>query len=346
MRLPPALPPLLLACVLLASGCTGPAAEPTTTTDPITLVTDPAQGRNATGSGPHLHDYWGGGTRLTLFDAAPQVVQGLLTVGGGKVPIASYRPDVGAVVPQGTAWANATFTWDADATDTFGGGELWVKSAADNHTAFVATLAGPGTTVTLPVAPEQADLPHQVLSAWEFVLVFQPDAAGAVSYSGNVELTVTLDRGHPIPLFPGHPDQWRNRTEAPLLSSGGDLLFDGDAEGNYRCYGGCPQVHVPDDGAVVPIDAALVKVELGLSGSAPTKLGLKFHSAASRDWTAATPSSDTPTLRTYLLEVGDGGDGPYARQSQWEFLPYIEGPVEDSVMRESYTITATALRQA
>jgi hypothetical protein len=42
--------------------------------------------------------------------------------------------------------------------------------------------------------------------------------------------------------------------------------------------------------------------------------------------------------------VGNGGDGPYAVQSQWEMVPFPEFPTENGYTDQDYTIEATAQR--
>jgi hypothetical protein len=125
------------------------------------------------------------------------------------------------------------------------------------------------------------------------------------------------------------------------------MLFDGNSEsGNFRCYAGdpgCPFYMVPDDGAVVPMDADHVTVVLERTNPAnPTRMGVKFHSALTRDFEVPGQAAETLTAITYHIPVEGGGDGPYAKQSQWEFLVYASDPIEDGVVYEEFTLTITA----
>jgi hypothetical protein len=45
-------------------------------------------------------------------------------------------------------------------------------------------------------------------------------------------------------------------------------------------------------------------------------------------------------VRTYILPVRDGGDGPYAKQSQWQFWVVPDAP--GSTYTGAYTFTAVA----
>lgn len=307
-------------------------------------------------SRPHLHDYWGGSHRLTVADtdvAAP----GYLWFGGTPISVATLRPEPGKVVPQGTGWVNVTVSWTEDSMavppNRYQNPQLFVKTAADADVVLRANLTTNPQTVALPLNLSNADLPHQILSAWQFDLYLAPTplpastplADSEAAFTGNVHFLVTADRTLPIPLFPGHPDQWHNQTAIALFKGGGHVFYDGDpTTGNWRCYGGCPVIYHPDSGVIVPVDASRVTIKLGLSGTSPTKLGIKFHGADSRDFATATLTSDTPTLRTYDVEVAGGGDGAYAKQSQWEIVPYIEGPKENGIVNEDYTIEAVAQR--
>ncbi|MES2155773.1 MAG: hypothetical protein V4510_11615 [bacterium] len=349
MRIAPA---LAISIVLLAGCTSSPDVAPN---DGGVIVVDSPFNRTADqNAGPHLHDYWGGAHRLTIADT-DVLAPGYLWFGDTSISVATLRPDPGHVVPQGTGWVNVTVSWTDDPQaippNTYTNVQLVVKTAGDNVGRVRANLTSSPTTVSLPTNLTDADLPHQVLSAWQFDLFMAPTyVAGGTpaqqpeaAFTGNVHFLVTADRTLPIPLFPGHPDQWQNRTEIKMFSASGHLFYDGDpTTNNWRCYGGCPIVYHPDDKVVVPIDANHVVIKLGLSGTSPTKLGIKYHGADSRTFAKAVVGQDTTTMRTYTVDVGIAGDGPYAKQSQWEIVPYIEGPKEDGLAYEDYTIEATA----
>jgi hypothetical protein len=100
--------------------------------------------------------------------------------------------------------------------------------------------------------------------------------------------------------------------------------------------------HVPDNLVVVPYDAEYVRVVLEVEQGPPFVLGLKYHGANTREFQEAVAVDGTETRTEYEIEVQGAGDGPYAIQSQWEFVPYPASPQENGFMVESYTITATA----
>lgn len=115
---------------------------------------------------------------------------------------------------------------------------------------------------------------------------------------------------------------------------------------NHRCYSPCPPRLVPADGVVIPWDADHVLLVLERDAEVPTRLGVAYHDATTREWTLAVPTEESGTSRTYVIPVGSGGDGPYAVQSQWEFQLVIEEPVADGAVAESYHAVATVHRFA
>lgn len=346
MRLRPL--PMAAALVLLLSGCAAPG-EQAPGGEAVTVVTDPNQGRMDPTAGPHLHDYWGSQPERKVVDGTVEVPG--LQWNGPSIVAAEFRPDAGDVVPQGAASVRVTVSWtDDDPTNRFGGAELWVKTAADAKPQRIGPVA-PGAETLLGSTNDRNDLPHQVLSAWSFQLVLLADNTVAgydlIMYTGTVTLQATAVRGLDIPLYPGHPDQWHNRTEIPLVATGGSARFVGDTEsGAWSCFGGtCPFVIVPDDGSLVPYGTDHVTIVLTRSvGVNPTRLEVKAHTAVSRDFEVLGEVERTDTVTTYTVPVLDGFDGPYAKQSQWEFIVSIAQPREGFAVVEDYTLTATAYR--
>lgn len=340
--------PLAVLALLLA-GCSGtePAAD---TGDSVTLVTDPTQGRADPSDGVHLHDYWGSSTRKTVFDGALPV-QTFSLGNTQSYAVAIALPEPGDVVPQGTATVEVTMTWtpspEMGAANQFAGTRLAVRTAADREAQDLGPVTS-GQTVIVESSNERNDLPHQVLSGWEFHWVLEPVQApvgGIVSFQGELDVLVEAIRGLDIPLYPGHPDQWLGRTEFPLFAAEGMAVMDGDTRtGNTRCYGACPETLTPGDGIVVPIEASHVRVTLDRDTPMPTRLGLAYHDAISRDWKVAQPIEETDTSRIYIIDVLDGGDGAYARQSNWEFVLIVEEPVENGHVADSYRVAASVHR--
>ena len=347
--------PLLAAfAALLLAGCSSaPDPEPLPAAAPD-VITDPAMGLNQTGA--HIHDYWKGQDRLTIIgeDAEPdESGLGPGLAGGPDVPVRAFQPSSGHVVPQGTSSVEVTFTWaDAgDGLDSYGEVSAWVKTAGTNLTERLGAAEN-GQTLVLETGLPAADLPHQLLSAWVFELRMSADpTTGVLRFKGDVAVDVVAVRGLDLPIFPAHPDHWKGASEIALVDGAGQLSYFADL-GDGGCDGmSCPQVFTPRSGAIVPGNSSHVTVEITWTG--PVTLQLWYHSATSRELALADGAfmaAGGPVAggqATYELPTGDGPDGPYATQSQWEFtvLPVgAPGGATRTAWMADYTITAKAVR--
>jgi hypothetical protein len=330
-----------LLTVLAFSGCLEPSA-PAETAPPPVLVTDPREGRDRSDeNGDHLHDYWDGRTTLTLIDHVQEA--GTLWF-GNPIPVAVFRPDDNHVVPLGTRWVNVTVAWQVTTTSLYRNPQLWVKTAADDAPRLVADVAS-GDTVTVEATNDQNDLPHQLLSAWRFELVAARPEGNVLPlrFEGEVRMRVDLTRGLDIPLFPGHPDHWKNATQIELLQDGNGIpLYQGPA-GDGNCFGGCLRVHVPRNGTIVPPGTLTVEVVVEFATPTVTTLRLTYHPADSRRWQDVTAAESTPSKRVYRIPVDAfNADGPYALQSLWEFRLVPENSL--ALYHGAYEIRATAHR--
>lgn len=332
--------PVLLALAFLA-GCSAPAAPPEAPSESVTTITDPGDFSGDAG-GAHFHDYWHDERQVIVLDAfhpggtAEGAGPGL--AGGQSVPVMEFRPESGSVVPQGAASVEVTLTWTDAAGDSYLAPELWVKTAGMNASSLVSAIAS-GQTVGVPSTNLDNDLPHQLLSAWVFELRMTSPDPFPLRFKGSVEAVAVAVRGLDIPLYPAHPDRWQGQEVLPLLKGDGTLSYFEDPV-DHGCNGqSCPQVFVPDDGAIVPFDAARVEVVLDATGT--QGVDLHYHGGGSRDFTEAVPVRTEGTQRFYELAI-DGADGPYALQSQWEFtvLPATAEPVAAG-FESSYAFTVT-----
>lgn len=332
----------------LVAGCLEPGADVDSAAaeGPI-VVTDPSDFSSLDNASmdddrAHLHDYWGGKQSLEVL-AETQETGGLWF--GGPISWALFTPPPGNVFPLGTGLVRVTVSWTESATDLYASPELWVRTQADNEPRPLAPLVN-GETLEFESTNDMNDLPHQTVSAWEFhFYLSRPDGVRPLRFDGDVTMTVVAERALDIPLFPAHPDHWNGRTEIPLVDDGQDTFYLGDSNRGWACFYGCPHTFRPANGTLVPFDAKAVLVTLTAGVGQPTKLGLSYHGADTREYTRIAPDSEDGTTRTYRIPVTRGtGDGPYALQSLWELLPYIESPQEDGVHRDSFTITAVALK--
>lgn len=335
----------LLAATFLLAGCSTPSEEPASKPAPV-VITRPDDFANATGPGSHIHDYWGGKDRLTVVELThpggdePGTGPGFAS--GPDVEVRSFEPESGHVVPQGTAAVEVTFTWTDAELDAYADPVLWLKTAGQNATEEVAAVRN-GEPVTIETGLADADLPHQLLSAWRFELRMSSPDPMPLRFKGSVTLKVDAVRGLPLPVFPAHPDHWQGAAEVPLVQGEGQLSYVEDL-GDGGCNGmSCPQVFRPASGSIVPGDAYLVRVTLTYSG--PWELELHYHNGLDRAFARADPTVRETGRHTFEILVDGGGDGPYATQSQWEFtvLPPAVGPVRSAWVSD-YTLNAVAVR--
>jgi hypothetical protein len=323
---------LLLLAML--SGCTsqpeGDAGAGATGPHIVTRPDDVAARQN--GTGEHIHDYWGGQDRLRVLEKTIQ------TGCGGCISVMQFRPDPRTVVPQGTASIEMAVSWTQQLPSYYDPMRLLLKTAADNEPVDMGPVDN-GETLVFPVTLEQSDLPHQVLSAWEFNILLS--GTPLASFFGSITVTATAVRGLEIPPFPAHPDHWQGRTEIPL--------FDGSQTVAQILIGGALigtsfNTFHPGDGILVPDGTQIVRVELE-QGASETPLGLQFHGADAWEWSVAEAVSDTGTRKVYEIPVGGlAADGPYAKQSLWEFRVFVDLTTPAAPYAGSYSLSATAVR--
>ncbi len=339
---------LLLAPLL--SGCTD-ASEPLATNDPAPkTITDPSDysylENQTDGSGWHVHDYWGGADSLNVLrdEVSPHSLCGGCSNG---MELMRFRLPAGSVIPQGTASVNVTMTWDTEIARGFDQPELLVKTALDAEPVSFGPIAS-GQTVTINSTNDANDPPHQSLSLWRFGL-FLPAKEDEMEFKGTIRIQATALRGLEIPAFPPHPDLWNGQSELPLFSGTGIVGAAVRTDTSIMCYGGCPGYYVPDDGALVPYNAAAVEVVLTYLAGMPTGLNLAYHGADAWD---AEPAErlgvdlTAPNQVRWVLPVDyKTGDSPYAMQSLWEFRLYMDMPTPTKVYSGTYTIEAKALRE-
>ncbi len=338
----------LVAASTLA-GCTEPSPQPVQDDEPdVCTVSSPddtsclqaaAQGSNAS----HRHDYWHGKERLVVLDYTGPV---------GTVGVSSEsRQTVRATspIPQGTEAVEVAATWTEHIPSHYGKLELYVATAADREPWLVGDLVA-GETLTIASDNNRNDLPHQQISQWRFVLVFSSDVSpGPIVVQWEMTLTAEAIRGLDIPLMDGHPDLWQGLDAMPLMhvvteqhvTARGETI--GPAGASYACARGCLDIMAPDDGALVPFDAAAVVVTLERS-DLPFVVGLSYHGADELAFKRLEPTSESGTTRTYIIPVEGAGDGPYSRQSQWEFRAFIDDPTKDRIYAGQYAVTAEVHR--
>ncbi len=341
---------ILVVLAVLGAGCADDAAAPNQA-PPERVITDPTDysylDNQTDGSGWHVHDYWGGADSLSVL-SDQRTINSFCGGCSDGMEVALFRLPAGSVVPQGSASVNVTMTWDTEVATGFGPPELLVKTALDAEPVSLGPIAS-GETFILNSTNDANDPPHQSLSLWRFGL-FLPAAGDEMDFKGNIRVQAVANRGLEIPAFPPHPDLWKGQSELPLFSDMGVVGAAVGTDNMIMCYGGCPGHYVPDDGALVPYNAAAVEVVLTYLAGMPTGLNLAYHGADAWNVTAAEPSpfdATAPNQVRWVLPVDyKSGDSPYAAQSLWEFGLYMDQPASTKAYSGTYTVEAKALREA
>lgn len=322
-----AAPPFLLLTLLLA-GCAsspGPTAGPADETIVVTQPGDYSKDNGTSVDAPHLHDYWGGQDRIPVLDERVQAIVGM---SGANQVVARLVPKGAVVVPQGASRVETTVRWTPKADDLYADVRLWVRTAEDNEAKLVGPLKQ-GETLDVASTNRRNDLPHQELSAWVFeVRMSPPSGYPFMRFNGEVHVEAYAIRGLEIPVFPGHPDPWKNRTEITLFNSkgGSDLWLQDD----NLCLGAClGHSHKPEPGAVVPLDHARVEAQLTVVSDLPNTLHLVYHAANSRAFISAGKPTEAGNVRTYTI-TGARGDGAYALGTLWDFGVVVERAPEQA----------------
>lgn len=300
-------------------------------------------------TGAHIHDYWGGLESMPILDATTSAGT---TWNGPSHSVADFKPGDDVVVPLGTARVIITLSWTDSSGDSYGPPELWIRTN-NMTTEELVTEIEQGVPIVFNTTNDDNDLPHQLLSAWEFHFYLKKNANGdTIQYDGDVTIEAWAERGLPIPLFSAHPDQWLGRTEIPLFEDTVDtLVYSGDSETNQMCIGGCPGTHDALPDAVVPLDADYVEVAVTYAPGTVNRIDFAYHPASTREWTLL-PNPTVPSIGTDTWRIDmDGlmGDGPYAKQSLWKIKVSVPAPANGidgfgPPFSGAYTITATVYK--
>lgn len=329
----------MMGCLLaVLAGCTSSTDAPVVDAAPCVVESADdyscAQQQNrAPDQVAHVHDYWGGRDVVRLLEETQSLgYQVVSSCEPDKVRV--WLPPEEATVFQGTGRVDVTTGVEYEPDHASGPLQIWVKRADQDSPEYVADLED-GATVTMQVDHSAADLPHQVLSAWEFWVYAEPhpalDAYCMVQPRATVTMEVDIHKTLEVLPFPGHPDHWGGAEELPLLDAFAQVRVaeewlgacieddsshpEGSCEMHRHGFG-------PLDGHVVPPGAGVVRLTLTAdpaAGQPPTQLGLRYHGAHTRTFEHVEPVSRQGDLAEYEIEVAGDNDGPYAKQSQWRF---------------------------
>ena len=332
----------------------------------IVLVADDAA--------PAVVDFWQGRERVQVMDGAfagrdnplaDQCLAGSPSNGAARwdgPPVLRFD-DPHQLVWPGTAGIEVTLDWS---DDTYSGGEMlaiW-KHHPDGDWGMSA-LTPKGSVITIDVAPEQADSPHRRFTAWQFAVCTKDQSGGpqqsAKALDGLVHATMTLVRGHPLPLAEPEADLWGDQARLLLVDETKRFTATDPATDLYWALGPCnglstrsasaPTVHEAADvhalmaynwefalfeGLLVPNGTARIEARLDWTYGAlatPVPLHLSYRGADVAPWVPADPSrehvpdaaTDSSGSRAYSFAVPPAlTDGADDVRTAWRFYWNID----------------------
>lgn len=292
-------------------------------------MVDDGSGSVDTGRVAHMHDYWQGRERITLLNDdvsvdAPNaigftffdVLRGTPGVGGSVVNL----PDE-AIVYEGTGKMEFTITW-TDPTIT--GMGLSYKTAASPSYGAPKDMKS-GAPVSIDVAPDMTDMPHEKTSRWGFLLT--PDQAGQVIF-GKFHIKIDIIRMRDITLFPGHPELFHGLHTLELwkgAASSSQTTFV--TQGVNAVTKSPGQDDTLQSKAVVPMEARSMTANVTVKSvnndiGKMTNLTFLVKPANSNRYADAkliSVDAATNTYRYAWLVDMRMTDSPYAKESMWRF---------------------------
>ena len=333
---------VLAAIALLFAGCASsdepepaatnetPAGDAAPTVAPVDDGTVPMD--MDVGAAPHIHDYWQGKERVTLFegtvtpnstgDAFFATTFTAIFAQEARVGGQPWLLPDGSIVFEGTGSMEVTATLPDPTTTSLA---MSYKSAERPDFTDPITLPT-GTPVVIEIAPQMTDMPHSATSRWAFF--FQPEAPGTML--GPFELKIDVVNMRDVGLFPGHPDLFEGANEKVLMDGhhrtekfayatrAAYLLQNGDF--------GEPEF-TPEQ--IVPMETTLIRVEVLITG---TEAAAGEVTEARFFYRGADTSALQPGGEPVEGSFAEGRlvwevpvemimtDSPYATESQWRFM--------------------------
>ena len=292
----------------------------------------------------HSHDYWGGETRKVVASFDSGLIP-IPLIPDGKAPgtaIADYDVPKGSLVYEGTSSLEVTF----EKVCVLGTDPGWVMggphegcaaahpfitlqvdylTAADEPGAFrSAGAATPGVPLVIPVAPTEADMPHQTKSLWLFRIY--TGEANAFTYN----VTITAVKGGAVVAWPPHPDVYAQGPSRVVLD--GEFRTSSKGLVDYYLYGSDANWVYADRVISYGTETVDVEVTLGTltapGGAQPTEYYLDHKNASflskvgNGDMSGGRlvdPASDGTTFRFRVPVDPEGYDTPYGSKSRWGF---------------------------
>lgn len=286
----------------------------------------------STGAAPHAHDYWAGRERVLLMDEDVRVTpadRSAIAAAGADREAALGAKDFvlpeGAIVFEGTGRLLLTPSW-SDPTITGMALRYHGAGAPELGEALPATS---GETLAIDVAAAMTDPPHSPSSRWLFRLLPTSDATVGLG-EGVVHVRIEIEKMRDIQLFPAHPDQFNGSASITLLEAEGEVerngalttVFDSGLEGKRADLGFQPSVPVPMEAGAIYVRFTLGEAFSTDPTQDPSEIVLRYHGADSTALKEAELVGREGKESLYrIVPTATEGDGYYATESQWRFVP-------------------------
>lgn len=330
-----------------------PPAPPDNRTGTFNAFEETNRTEEGVGGMTHDHDYWLGRDRAVVLDRVVELAEYPASEGNAV----EFGLPVGQTVYEGTAAVEVLvtapmrhvcqFTFYTNGqpvcTDRNVFGEdqpagrvpdpapptltLWYQHAASSEWEEAGPLAW-DAVLSIPVAPDETDMPHSLASLWRFRIVGSQAGADATS---TFKLVATAVRGTEIVEWPGHPDFYAEKATR--------LIFEGTAATHESGYmAGLEQDDSFEQQApnrLISYGTKSVHAWINVTSvkAPPGAVFGAWHLAvknATGDWTRVdpwTPPADPaePKDLYFVTAVDEAGmDSPYAADSRWEFFLYAD----------------------
>lgn len=338
----------------------------------------------------HLHDYWAGATdvllaegtiraepeyRTDIFAWWPSEQTGYTMPLNGahrmnnvqagedpdylfRIPMAERTPDGSrpALIYPGASHVDVTVSWDnAQLTHARNMGVAYIPPGGQVSDVILLEGQPSGSTWTIPINPDQADMGHQAFSYWNFFVYntneFMSDPQGddnepQFSFDEAFHATVTVFKNaSEVPYEPPHRDFWEGQTEKRIVLESVQNID----QFTVRDWRNSNTGHVfLDDGALIPPGTQRMAIQFtyvngernnndGAGGGTKQTLSIRtadqnpfetpvgaYRLLDETDCDDSAPSWGTCQRYEFDLEKG-WADSFYQTRSLWTFLSNPEG---------------------
>ncbi|HUR62259.1 MAG TPA: carboxypeptidase-like regulatory domain-containing protein [Candidatus Thermoplasmatota archaeon] len=325
-----------------------------------TVVMVPLDGRGP-GYRPHLHDYWGRDTQITIMDddvdlreptaeyatMNPAIYTAYSTAYYPNSNVSMYfhipsgpRPDGRPpLVLPATAQMRVRITWDEAEVQVKQFGIGYSPPSASRTTFYNLHPHPSGQEWAIDLRPQDTDSGHQYFSLWRFSIWTANAFGQATTFSpslirGPVHIEIVLVKGE-VPVDPPHTDPWNGTTSLLVRRGDQELVY------STLCLGVvCDIVVAPDKDRLVPPGTARLHLRFTWSariqGQTPPPSPLDGEWTVSwkpasmdpnqhgpGDYVTTPPTSSGPLLKEWDLAVAPGDtDAFYQSTSNWLFRLY------------------------